>query len=80
MFIHYILPVAKLGDGQCWSTVCVVSGKGGGGKDKVTLAKLQSQLTQQDKRKVTTLSVQDLLPSDKAKVETKMTSQLERPL
>ena len=46
----------------------------------MTLAKLQSQLTQQDKRKVTTLSVQDLLPSDKAKVETKMTSQLERPL
>ena len=60
---------------------CVISGKGGGSKkDKVTLAKLQSQLTQQDRRKVTTLSVQDLLPADKAKVATKMASELEQPL
>ena len=59
----------------------VISGKGGGSKkDKVTLAKLQSQLTQQDRRKVTTLSVQDLLPTDRAKVATKMASELEQPL
>ena len=60
---------------------CVARGKGvGAKKDRVTLAKLQSQLTRQDRSKVTTLSVQDLLPSDKARVETKLSSQHQQPL
>ncbi|KAK7102855.1 hypothetical protein V1264_021020 [Littorina saxatilis] len=54
-------------------------GCGGGKKDTVTLGKLQAQATQQDQRKVSTLSIQGLVPADQVKVETKMASQHEQP-